>query len=123
MAITAPTAPPSAAPSATLSIERNGTAGVVYPVTPGALIGKWDMDAGIFPEIDTSREDPDGYISRRHATLDVQGGHWVIMDLGSTNGTAVNRKKLAAHQPHPLQHDDEVIVGRLFLRFRAPTVQ
>lgn len=121
-----PVAAPSVVPSATsaptaatLSVERNGTAGVNFPVTPGALIGKWDMDAGIFPEIDTSKEDPDGYISRRHATLDFHHGHWVITDLGSTNGTAVNRQKLAAHQPHALNNGDEVIVGRLFLRFRA----
>jgi FHA domain len=31
-----------------------------------------------------------GAVSRRHARLSFRDGHWVVCDLGSTNGTTVN---------------------------------
>lgn len=123
-----PASPPSVpvvastqtAPStASLTIERNGQIGHRFAVTNPTLIGKWDMDAGNFPEIDTTNEDPDVYISRKHALIEQQGGQWTIKDLGSTNGTALNRQKLTPQEPRPLSDGDELIVGRLFLRFQT----
>ncbi|MFD6812072.1 FHA domain-containing protein [Streptomyces anthocyanicus] len=32
--------------------------------------------------------------SRLHAELSLQGGHWVLRDLGSTNGTTVNGRRV-----------------------------
>jgi predicted component of type VI protein secretion system len=110
---------PNTNSTASLTVERNGQIGQTFPVTKSTLIGKWDMDEGIFPEIDATSQDPEGYISRKHVLIEEQNGQWSIKDLGSTNGTAVNRQKLTAQQAHPLSDGDEIIVGRLFLRFRT----
>src|SRR5689334_5338220 len=34
-------------------------------------------------------------VSRRHARVQPSGGHWVVMDVGSRNGTLHNGKPLA----------------------------
>ncbi|MDW8295081.1 MAG: FHA domain-containing protein [Aquificaceae bacterium] len=34
------------------------------------------------------------YVSRRHAKIYFKDGHWFVEDLGSTNGTYVNGKKV-----------------------------
>ena len=60
----------------------------------------------------------DAEISRRHARLTFQGGKYVLEDLGSTNGTFVNRgPRLLPGNKHPLKHGDEIIVGKTFLKF------
>lgn len=107
----------STSASATLTVERNGTKGRAFSLEASSLLGKWDMDAGIFPEVDLTDEDPQGYISRRHAQIENTGGAWTVTDLDSTNGTAVNRKKVPAQRSVPLSDGDELILGRLFLRF------
>ena len=38
----------------------------------------------------------DDYTSTHHARLDLQGGAWVITDLGSTNGTYVGGQRVTA---------------------------
>ena len=50
----------------------------------------------------------DSEVSRHHACLSNDGGKWVIQDLGSTNGTAVNGKEL--RQPGQLSDGDVVTV-------------
>ncbi|MBV1920555.1 MAG: FHA domain-containing protein [Pseudomonadales bacterium] len=41
------------------------------------------------------------YMSRRHAELSLKGGGVRIVDLGSSNGTCVNGKKVSEHQLKP----------------------
>jgi pSer/pThr/pTyr-binding forkhead associated (FHA) protein len=40
----------------------------------------------------------------------------VIVDLGSTNGTRVNDKKLPPERPHPLNNGDTVRFGQLLVQ-------
>jgi FHA domain len=47
-------------------------------------------------------------VSRRHARLLFRDGHWVIRDLGSTNGTLVNGVRVGRCRLHP---GDRVIFG------------
>jgi hypothetical protein len=56
----------------------------------------------------------DPNVSRRHAELQVNGGRWVVTDLGSTNGTLVNGK-LA--REHPLKNGDRLSFGTSELVF------
>jgi hypothetical protein len=59
-------------------------------------------------------------VSRRHALLDRSGRRVVLLDLGSTNGTWVNQRRLPAGDPHgggELRDGDEVRVGSVRLRF------
>ena len=53
----------------------------------------------------------DGAVSRTHAKLSIQGNDYTLEDLGSTNGTTVNGRVLAAHQPVRLRSGDEVSFG------------
>lgn len=106
-------------PMAKLVITRGGRLGREFPITEReALIGRWDADHGIFPDVDLDEDDPDVKVSRRHARIVYRDGQFLIEDLGSTNGTFINRgSRLVPGQLYPLHHDDEIIVGKTFLRF------
>lgn len=57
----------------------------------GNLIGRWDPDTGAFPEVDLEDWDQDCQISRKHAVITSKDEALEIIDLGSRNGTVVNR--------------------------------
>src|SRR5882724_3494994 len=105
---------------ATLVIERGSSAGKQFPLSDqDANIGRWDADGGVFPDVDLDTDDPEAKVSRRHARISLRDGQYLIEDLGSTNGTFVNRgHRLAPGHRHPLKDGDEIIVGKTFLRFR-----
>jgi hypothetical protein len=52
-------------------------------------------------------------VSRRHAKLVFRDGHWVIQDLGSTNGTAVNGRRVGRCELRP---GDRLLIGAARLR-------
>lgn len=105
--------------NATLTIERGKSAGKQFPIGPeGSDIGRWDADGGVFPDVDLDTDDPEAKVSRRHARISCDNGQYVIEDLGSTNGTFVNRgRRLKPSERHPVNDGDEIIVGKTFLRF------
>ena len=104
---------------ATLIIERSDAVGTEFQMTSDeSLIGRWDADNGIFPDVDLDRHDPEAKISRRHARILHKNGQYSIEDLGSTNGTYVNRgRRLIPGSAQLLKNEDEIIVGKTFLRF------
>jgi FHA domain/zinc-ribbon domain len=106
---------------ATLVIERGVSAGKKFALSSQeSNIGRWDADGGVFPDVDLDSDDPEAKVSRRHARIVVRDGNYLIEDLGSTNGTFVNRgRRLAPGDRHPLKDGDEIIVGKTFLRFRV----
>ncbi|HNQ15466.1 MAG TPA: FHA domain-containing protein [Pyrinomonadaceae bacterium] len=106
---------------ATLTIERGTAVGKEFQLTgEESYIGRWDADNGIFPDVDLDAFDPEAKISRRHARIVFRNATYVIEDLGSTNGTYVNRgRRLIPGSPHVLRSGDEIIVGKTFLRFAA----
>lgn len=53
----------------------------------------------------------DEQVSRHHATITWDGKLCRITDEGSTNGTFVNDKRLAAHVPYILNHGDRIRFG------------
>ena len=104
---------------AKLVIERGASVGTEFNIsTDESNIGRWDADNGIFPDIDLDSYDPEAKVSRRHARIIYENGKFLVEDLGSTNGTFVNRgRRLLPGTPHILTDGDEVIVGKTFLRF------
>lgn len=56
------------------------------------------------------------YVSGRHARFTIMGQNLFIEDLGSTNGTAVNGRRIA--EPTVLKSGDIVNVGDVAIRVR-----
>lgn len=102
-----------------LVIERGEAVGTEFPLsTEESNIGRWDADNGIFPDVDLDAFDTEAKVSRRHARIIFQNNRYMIEDLGSTNGTFINRgRRLIPGNPHILNDGDEIIVGKTFLRF------
>ena len=110
-----------AAPHAKLVIHRGRSVGKEFPLSEDeSHIGRWDADGGIFPDVDLDSDDPEAKVSRRHARITHRGGQYYIEDLGSTNGTFVNRgRRLLPGDRQTLRDGDEVIVGKTFLKFQV----
>lgn len=114
-------AAPGAAPAAfkaKLSVVRGGRKGQEFPLEDGNnLIGRWDPETGSFPEVDLDADDPEAKISRKHALIRIDGGKITIEDIGSLNGTYVNRQpRLSPGSPAEIKSGDEVIIGKTFLK-------
>ena len=58
----------------------------------------------------------DAKVSRIHAELRYQDKRWVLADLGSRNGTMVNRRRVVEH---PLKTGDTISVGNTSIRFHS----
>jgi hypothetical protein len=56
-------------------------------------------------------------VSRVHAELRMQGGMWVLRDLGSTNGTTVNGRRVIGAAV--VREGDQVGFGRMTFRLSA----
>jgi hypothetical protein len=83
-----------------------GIAGETFtPAGPRTLIGR-------SPECEVFLDDVT--VSRRHAELLLEGEQFTIRDLGSLNGTFVNRQRV---ESAVLQDGDEVQVGKYRMTF------
>ncbi|MGB0061901.1 FHA domain-containing protein, partial [Candidatus Binatus sp.] len=124
-----PEAAPESAPATTaaagapfkakLSIVRGSPRkGQEFPLEDGNnLVGRWDPETGSFPEVDLDADDPEAKISRKHALIRIDGGKITIEDIGSLNGTYVNRQpRLSPGSPAEIKSGDEVIIGKTFLK-------
>ncbi len=60
---------------------------------------------------------PDGNTSRHHAEIRRSGSGFIVVDLGSTNGTYVNGERLTVDRR--LADGDTITVGAISLRFEA----
>jgi hypothetical protein len=99
-----------------LSIPDSGR-DVDLPLTKEVNIGRLDPASASFPDIDlTSDGGLEKGVSRRHAKITRRGGEVFIEDLGSINGTFLNRKKLTPYLPQALKSGDELQLGRLILQ-------
>ena len=58
----------------------------------------------------------DTYVSQVHARIFSRGEGFVLEDLGSTNGTYLNRRRITA--PVELQRGDQVKIGKTVMELR-----
>jgi hypothetical protein len=58
----------------------------------------------------------DNFMSSRHAEIKAEGGVWILKDLGSTNGTYVNDRRIDKHE---LVDNDFVKFGSSLVKFKS----
>lgn len=107
-----------AGPPPRLVIQATNVA-LTFPAGKAEIIaGREDPVSNVFPEVNL---DPHGGdeagVSRRHARFTVQGAQWYVQDLNSINFTFVNKNKLQPNQLHPVNHGDEVRLGKIIMTF------
>ena len=107
-AVAAPGGAPAPAPAPVAGqlvvVEPAAQRGRTYQVGSELSIGR---AAGCQIAID------DTYVSQVHARVFARAGNYVVEDLGSTNGTYLNRKKVAG--PMTMQRGDRLEVGNTVL--------
>jgi pSer/pThr/pTyr-binding forkhead associated (FHA) protein len=92
--------------SALLVVKRGPNAGSRF------LLDQPTTSAGRHPESDIFLDDVT--VSRRHAEFRREGGEFVVVDVGSLNGTYVNREPV---DTAVLANGDEVQIGKFRLVF------
>jgi pSer/pThr/pTyr-binding forkhead associated (FHA) protein len=89
-------------------------------VTAGSLagtsLGLTDQQITIGRAGDATLVLSDDYASTRHARLFPQDGQWLVEDLGSTNGTYLDRQKVT--QPTPVPVGVPIRIGKTVLELR-----
>jgi hypothetical protein len=82
----------------------------------GTSIGLADQQITIGRANDATLVLNDDYASTRHARLFPQDGQWIVEDLGSTNGTYLDRQKVT--QPTPVPPGVPIRIGKTVLELR-----
>ena len=111
---------PAAAPAGRPARTRRDKVARQLVVTAGALAGT-RITLGEAPITMGRAEDStlvitDDYASARHARLVPRDGQWFVEDLGSTNGTYLDRGKVSGLTPVPL--GVPIRIGRTSLELR-----
>ena len=115
---------PRSRPAQPAKPSRSGRGGRAAPqqlvVTGGDLagtsIGLADQQITIGRANDATLTLTDDYASSRHARLFPQDGQWIVEDLGSTNGTYLDRQKVT--QPTPVPVGVPIRIGKTVLELR-----
>lgn len=77
-------------------------------------LGRVSEAQPIMPDIDlTPYQAYANGVSRLHAVLKREGERIFVMDLGSSNGTYLNGKRLKPNIEHTLNHGDLLALGKL----------
>jgi len=107
---------PPAATALRISIVRSGRQ-VSFPLPIREItLGRYDSSSIASLNLDLTSDGAlaEG-VSRNHAKIYQRENRLLIEDVGSTNGTFVNKQRLTPHLPHALQEGDTVHLGRLKL--------
>jgi CRP-like cAMP-binding protein len=112
----------AAAPRAAAQVLAHRESGLEFQLAAGGetLIGRQDPVTGIHPDVDLTEVDSHRSTSRRHARIDRRGARFFLTEeIGTTNGTFVNGRRLATGVPTELQPGDEVQFGLVRMSFRV----
>ena len=104
-----PPPPPAEQGPAELVMIVKGKRGRAFPLTNERVV------IGRLADSDVPLTDPG--VSRRHAEVRHENGDYVLVDLGSTNGTMVNESQVGERTLEP---GDRITIGRTVLEFRRP---
>jgi pSer/pThr/pTyr-binding forkhead associated (FHA) protein len=103
-----PAAPPRGGPRAPLRlrvVEPADARGRTYDLADEITAGRASGCQISLPD--------DTYVSQLHARIFRRDGQIFVEDLGSTNGTFLNRKKVSS--PQPLRRGDRLQIGKTVL--------
>jgi pSer/pThr/pTyr-binding forkhead associated (FHA) protein len=92
----------------TLVIRTGGRAGDSFTLDGERFTVGRDTDSDVFLD--------DVTVSRNHAVIVRRGSDLDIDDLGSLNGTYVNRRRIESHR---MEDGDEIQIGKFKLTFLA----
>ena len=81
--------------------------GELYTLSPHTMIGNG-------PESTIVMQDK--FMSGKHAEIKAENGMWILRDVGSTNGTYVNNKRVDRHE---LVDNDFIKFGSAMCKFKA----
>ena len=99
---------PTGPPSGDLLVVTHGpNSGSQFPLEHVITTAGRHPDSDIFLD--------DVTVSRHHVEVERTTNGYLVRDVGSLNGTYVNRRRIGADTP--LEHGDEVQVGRFKLLF------
>ncbi|MBA2274756.1 MAG: FHA domain-containing protein [Actinobacteria bacterium] len=105
------TAPPPRgsrkAPRKAAVVEGEGLRGKSFSLNDELTIGRAEKNTLVLN---------DSYVSQFHARISPRGEAFVVEDMGSTNGTYLNKRRLTA--PAELQRGDRVKIGKTVLEMR-----
>lgn len=93
---------------------------VSLPVAESLTVGRAsDIPGDAAPDVDLGPyEAGDKGVSRQHIRLKRKNILVYVIDLGSTNGTFLNGRRLVPHAERLLRNGDELQLGRLKVRVR-----
>jgi ABC-type multidrug transport system ATPase subunit/pSer/pThr/pTyr-binding forkhead associated (FHA) protein len=113
-----PTRPPKPEAIGAASVELSGTGTAELRLLP--LNTSAPSRFGREPDLEGVIDAAAPMVSRRHAEIRWQDGQYVIVDLGSFNGTLLNGQRIA--KPEVLRHNDRIELGPggPLIRFLAP---
>lgn len=95
------------APKHAVIVEGNSTSGKTFALDKELTIGRADKCHVVLD---------DTYVSQVHARIFARGDSYYLEDLGSTNGTYLNRKRVSGATE--LQRGDRVKIGKTVLEMR-----
>jgi len=109
--LTTPSQPPprraKKAPGRVAIVDGSSLKGKTFDLTDEVVIGRADKCHVVLD---------DTYVSQVHARIFTRDGTYVLEDLGSTNGTYLNRRRITA--PTELQRGDQVKIGKTVMEMR-----
>lgn len=91
-----------------VAVTEEGGRPKVVPLTDAITLGRADECTVTLG---------DTYVSQMHTKIYPKDGMWFVMDLGSTNGTYLNRVKVG--DPMQINPGDEVRLGRTVVEVRV----
>jgi hypothetical protein len=77
------------------------------------VVGPAGVTLGRSRQCDIVLSDPN--VSRQHAEIRPRGGRWALIDLGSTNGSLLNGRRVEGSEP--IRSGDEIELGTLLITF------
>ncbi len=91
-----------------------GAGSLLLPTGERLPLDEKTVTIGRLPTSTIVLADPN--VSRRHAEIRAHNNGWIVVDLGSTNGSRVNGGRVSSHE---LRDGDELQFGNTRIRFEA----